>query len=75
MWWLLLLWGTGCRQAGSVVVAHGFSCVMAYPTPGIEPMSSALAGGFLTMPTREVPLKVSKPCMDQKRASHRMTLI
>ena len=56
-------------------MAHGFSCVMAYPTPGIEPMSSALAGGFLTMPTREVPLKVSKPCMDQKRASHRMTLI
>ena len=55
---------------------------MADPTPGIEPMSSGLAGGFLTMPTREVPLKVSKhfhllylPCMAQKRTSHRMTLI
>ena len=42
------LLGTGA----SVVVAHGLCCCRAYgilvPRPGIEPMSPALEGGFLT---------------------------
>ena len=53
-----LLWYTGfscCRARAlgpqaSVVVAHGLSCSMAcgnLPRPGLEPMSPALAGGFL----------------------------
>ena len=29
LWWLLLLWRTGSRCAGSVVVVHGFSCFTA----------------------------------------------
>ena len=39
---------------GSVVVVHGFGCPEAggilVPRPGIQPMSSALAGGFLSGP-------------------------
>ena len=43
-----------------LVVAHGLSCSLAYGPlvlrPGIEPMSPALQGGFLTTgPPREVP--------------------
>jgi len=40
------LWSTWA----SAVVVHGLSCSVArgIPRPGIEPMSSALAGGFLT---------------------------
>ena len=38
---------------GSVVVAHGLSCSTAgmwdLPGPGLEPVSPALAGGFLTI--------------------------
>ena len=63
LWWLLLLWSTGCR-------CTGFSCcgspalerrlsscgtraqllrgMWDLPGPGLEPVSSALAGGFLT---------------------------
>ena len=47
----LLLWSTGSRRAGSVVVAHGPSCSAPcgiYPRPGLEPMSPALAGRFST---------------------------
>ena len=43
----LLLWSTGSRRAGSVVVAHGPSCSTAcgiFP----EPVSPALAGRFST---------------------------
>ena len=49
--WLLLLWSTGSRCAGSVVVAHRLSCSMGLwdlPGPGLQPFSPALAGGFLT---------------------------
>ena len=68
--WLLLLWSTGSRRAGSVVEACGLSScgsralkhrlsscstrawllrgVWDLPGPGLEPMSPALAGGFLT---------------------------
>ena len=38
--WLLLLWSTGSRCAGSVVVAHGFSCSTAcgiFPDQGSNP--------------------------------------
>ena len=48
--WLLLLRNTGSRRTGSVVVAHGLSCSTAcgiFPD-GIEPLSPALAGRFLT---------------------------
>ena len=42
----------GLQSAGSVVVAHGLSCSTAgmwdLPGPGFEPVSPALAGGFLT---------------------------
>ena len=42
----------GLYSAGSVVMMHGLSCPAArgilVPQPGIEPMSPALAGGFLT---------------------------
>ena len=41
----------GSRCAGSVVAVHGLSCsngMWDLPGPGIEPVSPALAGGFLT---------------------------
>ena len=59
--WLLLLWSTGTQA--SVVVAHGLSScgsqgrsaqaqllrgMWDLPGPGLEPVSPALAGGFLT---------------------------
>ena len=44
----LLLRSTGSRRAGSVIVAHGPSCSSATPRPGLEPVSSALAGRFST---------------------------
>ena len=42
--------GCTCRlwSTGSVVVAHGLSRMWDLPEPGIEPMSLALQGGFLT---------------------------
>ena len=55
---LLLLQSTGSRCTGSVVVAHGLGSCGAWasllcgmwdlPGPGLEPVSPALAGGFLT---------------------------
>ena len=43
----LLLWGSGSR-VGAAVVAHGLSRGMwSLPRPGVEPVYSALAGGFL----------------------------
>ena len=36
------------QYTGSVVAALGLSCTWNPPRPGIEPMSSALAGGLLT---------------------------
>ena len=42
------------QYTGSVVAALGLSCMWNPPRPGTEPMSSALAGGFLTTgPPRE----------------------
>ena len=39
----------GLYSAGSVVVVHGLSCsAWDLPGPGLEPVSPALAGGFLT---------------------------
>ena len=50
--WILLLQLVGSRARASIVVAHRFSCPVScgilVPNPGIEPMSPALAGGFLT---------------------------
>ena len=41
------------EHMGSVVMAWGLGCLVAYgilvPGPGIEPVSPALQGGFLTM--------------------------
>ena len=40
--WLLLLWSTGSRHAGSVVVAHGLSCSAPcgiFPGQGLNPCS------------------------------------
>ena len=46
------MWALSLRCAGSVVVAHRLSCPTAcgilVPQPGIEPVSSALEGGFFT---------------------------
>ena len=44
---LVLEQGLQGTQA-SVVVAHELSCMSDLPRPGIEPVSSALAGGFFT---------------------------
>ena len=41
----------GLQSAGLLVVAHRFSCLVAYgglPRPGLKPVSPALAGRFLT---------------------------
>ena len=41
----------GLQSTGTVVVVHGLSCSVAcgiFPEPGLEPMSPALAGRFLT---------------------------
>ena len=49
--WLLLLLNMGSRCSGFSSVAHGLSCSAAcgnLPGPGLEPVSPALAGGFLT---------------------------
>ena len=61
--WLLLLWSTGSRRTGfsscgSRVLERRLSscgawaqllyCMWDLPRPGIEPVSPALAGGFLT---------------------------
>ena len=68
--WLLLLWSTGSKRMGfsssgmraSVVVAHGLSCSAAcgnLPWQGLEPMSPALAGRFLTTEPPEKPHQCS----------------
>ena len=66
--WLLLLQSTGCRHAGSVVVACRLSSCGAWasllrgmwdpPGPGLEPVSPALAGGFLTTVPPGKPLNI-----------------
>ena len=71
--WLLLLWSTGSRHMGSVVVTHGLSSCgsRAYllrgmwdlPEPGLEPMSPALAGRFLTTAPPGKPLIVVLICI------------
>ena len=63
LWWLLLLWSTGSRHAGlsscgSRALERRLSNCGTWaqllrgmwdlPGPGLEPMSPALAGGFLT---------------------------
>ena len=54
---LLWLW-----HLGSVVMAHGLSCPVAWrilvPPPGIEPVSLALEGGFLATGSPGKSLKV-----------------
>ena len=52
---------------GSVVVVHGLSCSWDLPGPGFEPVSPALAGGFLTTappgkPLKEIFIKQIKDC-------------
>ena len=48
--WPLLLWSTGCRRAGSVIVARAqpLRGMWDLPRPGLEPVSPALAGRFST---------------------------
>ena len=49
--WASVVVARRLQSAGSVVVAHRLSCSAAcgiFPGPGLEPMSPALAGGFLT---------------------------
>ena len=54
----LLLWSTGSRRAGSVIVAHRPSCSMAcgiFPDQGSNPRPPALAGRFSTTAPPEKP--------------------
>ena len=50
--WLLFLWSTGSRAQALVVAARGLSCCEAYgifpDQGGMEAVSPALQGGFLT---------------------------
>ena len=51
LWWLLLLWSTGSRRAGFSRRGSQDQLLCGMwdlPRPGLEPMSPALAGGFLT---------------------------
>ena len=51
LWWLLLLWSTGSRCAGfsSCGTRAQLLCGMwDLPGPGLDPLSPALAGRFLT---------------------------
>ena len=63
---LLLLWNTGSKHADSVVVAHGLTCygsMWDLPGPGMEPVSPALAGRFLTSrpPGKPCPYDLTPP--------------
>ena len=51
----LLLRSTGSRRAGSVIVAHGPSCMWDLPRPGLEPVSPALRQILNHCATREAP--------------------
>ena len=56
--WALVVVAPGLWRAGSAVVAHGLSFSAArgiFPDWGIEPMSPALAGRFLTTGPPEKP--------------------
>ena len=58
----LLLWSTGSRRTGSVIVAHGPSCSAAcgiLPRPGLEPASPALAGRLSTTAPPGKPCNLS----------------
>ena len=48
--WLLLLWSTGSRHTGFSSCGYGLSCSSMWSPPrsGIEPVSLALARGFLS---------------------------
>ena len=51
LWWLLLLWSTGSERVGfnGCGARALLLCGMwDLPGPGLEPVSPALAGGFLT---------------------------
>lgn len=54
-----LVASTGSRHAGSVVAAHGLSCLVHsmwnLPRPGTESVSPTLAGGFSTTEPRGKP--------------------
>ena len=59
LWSLLLLWSMGCRHAGfSSCGARGLVAPLHWDLsgPGIELMSPALAGGFLTTGSPAKPL-------------------
>ena len=56
--WLLLLWSTGSRRTGSVVVAHGLSCSAAcgiFPARDRTPVTRIGRRILNHCATREVP--------------------
>ena len=60
---LLVSWGIShCGTRNSLVLTGGLSspavCGVLVPRPGMEPMSPALDGRFLTWTTKEVPILV-----------------
>lgn len=74
--WLLLLWNTGSRAHGLRQLWHkGLSCSLACG-PGIEPESSALAGGFFaTGPPEKSCLCYSWVCVPSASFSVRLTFV
>ena len=80
--WLLLLWSTGSRHAGfsscgSRALEHRLSSCGArasllrgtwdLPGPGLEPVSPALAGGFLTTAPPGKPCPAFRACSPLRR--------
>ena len=61
LWWLLLLWNNGSKVLGLSycgTLALLLCCMWDLPGPGIQPMSPALVGGFLTTRTPRKPLSM-----------------
>ena len=63
----------GLSSTGSVVVVHGLSCLMncgIFPDQGIEPVSSELAGEYLTSgtpgPSRQILCNVTTRTYNQR---------
>ena len=63
--WPLLLWSTGSRCAGSVIVAHGPSCSAAcgiFPDRGLNPCSLHWQADSQPLRHQGSPLQIFKKC-------------
>ena len=69
LWWSLLLWSTGSRRAGSVVVAHGPSCSAAcgiFPDQGSNPCSLHWQADSQPLRHQGSPLCIILKCIIQE---------